>query len=256
MRTAQPGHGRWGRASTARRSPGTGRAGARWLPRWPRQERRCAAAGPGPAQPRSSPARRFPALAVPAGSSSPGGPRPLTCPVAAAPPLLLHLAARTPALPAALEDAGLEASAPSPPPPRIPGAAAAGGAERCHRDAEGAAPSPDTQASAARLPPAPSPPRGLPRARRPRPRARAARVLRIAVVPFAEPAPCGTEEEGASGLGREEKWGHRRHTATRGGLALEGGVRGPPWASRQARRPPPPIPGAFKPACPAPPGCG
>lgn len=167
MRTAQPGHGRWGRASTARRSPGTGGSGARWLPRWPRQERRCAAAGPGPEHPRSSPARRFPALPVPVGSSSPGGPRPLTCPVAAAPPLLLHLAARTPALPAALEDAGLEASAPSPPPPRIPGAAAAGGAERCHRDAEGAAPSPDTQASAARLPPAASPPRGLPRARRP-----------------------------------------------------------------------------------------
>ena len=51
----------------APRSRGTGRAGARWLPRRPRQERRCTAAGPGPVRP---PPRS------PGGFSGPGPPGP------------------------------------------------------------------------------------------------------------------------------------------------------------------------------------
>lgn len=104
-------------------------------------------AGPGPAQPRSSLSRRPPgAVSGIVGLSSSRGPRPLTCRVAAAPPLL-HLAVRTPAPPAALDDAGLEASSPSPPPPRIPGAAARRGRRGAVTETPRAPPSPpDTRA--------------------------------------------------------------------------------------------------------------
>lgn len=97
----------------------------------------------GPALP--APARRPPP--GPAASHLPGG--------RSAAPLLLHLAARTPAPPAARDQAGLQASSPSPPPPppRIPGAAEPGAREAQSRRRRGRRPLRRTLGQ--RRPPAP-----------------------------------------------------------------------------------------------------
>lgn len=167
MRRAQAGHGQWGTGFAARQSPGAGQAGARWLPAG--RARRAGARRPGLEQRNRAPpkpsASRGPALPAPAGRPPPG-PAASHLPGGRSAAPLLHLAARTPAPPAARDEAGLEASSPSPPPPpRIPGAAEPGAPRRSHRDAEGAAPSAGHSSPGARLPPAPSAARGPPGAR-------------------------------------------------------------------------------------------
>ena len=193
-------------------------------------------------------ASRGPALPVPAGSSSSRGPWPLTCPVAAAPPLLLHIAARTPAPPAAREDAGLEASSPSPPPPRIPGAAASRGAEAQARRRRGRRLPPPGRTLRLGAPPAPAPSttRGPPvapgpdRCRRSNlrpPRRARSQARRFAARVVAAPRGCyeltHRGRGGADWVERRAKVGAPTDTARPvGALALRGWR---PWTARRGQ---------------------
>ena len=140
----------------APRGPGTRKAGARWFLRRPRQERRCAAAGPEPTRllapsPGGPPsARGVILLRGPAASHLPGG-------RSAAPPP----PSRSPDPSFARRPGGCRAGAswPSLPPPRIPGAAASRGAVALSRRRRGRRPLRWTLGLCAPPAPAPWPPR-------------------------------------------------------------------------------------------------
>lgn len=235
------GMGGGGGVPRAPRSRGTDRAGARWFPLRPRQERRCTAAGPGPVRP---PPRS------PGGFSGPGPPGPRGV-VLLQGPVVSHLPGGRSAAPPPYRSSDPSSA-------RRPGGCRArdiiaiaaasahpgsrGKRRRSHGDAEGAAPHPHAghSGSAPRLPPRPRRLAGLPLPRGPTAPAaptsvlRAARGLRSAVLPLGQwrlpeaVTSWHTEEEGErTGWRGGQRWGHRRTERDPWGpWPLEGGDRG------------------------------